>query len=102
METKHTPGPWVERNDHVTTKECKNRHFADKICECNWGNDDENEANMRLIAAAPDLLDALIDIIEQFECTTIDVGADLADSIRIFGRKAVHQAISGKYGRSDD
>lgn len=50
--TKHTPGPWECRpsNEYGWTYEITNKE----------GNDDtQAEANARLIAAAPDLLEAL-------------------------------------------
>ncbi|MDH5505766.1 MAG: hypothetical protein OEZ02_00915 [Anaerolineae bacterium] len=44
---------------------------------------DEWNANARLIASAPALLDALEDIIHESELTTLILGADLADSIKM-------------------
>lgn len=51
--TKHSPGPWECRpsNEYGWTYEITNKE----------GNDDtQAEANARLIAAAPDLLEALL------------------------------------------
>ena len=56
------------------------------------GNEDENNANAHLIAAAPDLLEALEDIVKQFEKTIFMTGPDLADSIRVFGKQAIAKA----------
>ena len=50
---------------------------------------EQNEANARLIAAAPDMYEALKDIIEQAEKTHFPIGADLANSIRVFGKQAI-------------
>lgn len=60
--TNHTPGPWAvsfgtdvylhgERFEH-------NRHIADCDMDMDLGKD-EREANARLVAAAPELLEAL-------------------------------------------
>ena len=46
----------------------------------------------RVRAAAPDLFEALQDIVEQFEATMLPVGPDLADSIRVFGKAAIAKA----------
>ena len=55
METKHTPGPWLY-ND--TTAQVHRLHSATIAEVCN--HDMNREANARLIAAAPDLLEACI------------------------------------------
>jgi hypothetical protein len=60
MNTKHTPGPW-SRNIKPAAKYCtifagRNTHVAHLA---NGLPDDEIEANCNLIAAAPELLEAL-------------------------------------------
>ena len=59
MTTQHTPGPWAVSPDHIF------RNQAD-IFEIHWSTIGEciaecvhGEANARLIAAAPELLEAL-------------------------------------------
>lgn len=62
--SKHTPGPWIyyadlpstEPNWHIVTTANKMRVLANVHIEPGNAMD---EANARLIAAAPDLLDAL-------------------------------------------
>lgn len=60
--TKHTPGPWfIGRSGHGKPYQIET---ADGLCVTKWGGisrpaSQEGEANARLIAAAPDLLDAL-------------------------------------------
>jgi hypothetical protein len=79
METKHTPGPWtvlkaepLEQNAwHVGTGE--DPSFADVICRVidrgsPWSGVEgqaNSEANAQLIAAAPELLEALQRIVER-------------------------------------
>lgn len=53
MSTKHTPGPWVLDGVEVYPV------GGDPICAMSPGQGDELEANTQLIAAAPDLLEAL-------------------------------------------
>lgn len=59
MSAKHTPGPWIAKAGigrwNVTTSAAP-RSF--NICSINTDRE-EQEANARLIAAAPDLLEAL-------------------------------------------
>jgi hypothetical protein len=53
METKHTKGEWiVKSNSELCWVESKTHHIA----TVSFGN----EANAKLIAASPDLLEALI------------------------------------------
>lgn len=49
-----------------------------------------------LIAAAGDMAEALKDIIEQAERTRLPLGADLADSINVFGKQALAKWEAGK------
>lgn len=64
MTTKHTPGPWEVRYDdqldHIFTVGEHPRRIANifgGVCGQN-DSDLENQANARLVAAAPDLLAA--------------------------------------------
>ena len=52
MSAQHTPGPWGLPNQYVKVRKC---NFLSHV---HW-DDEEGIANARLIAAAPDLLDAL-------------------------------------------
>jgi hypothetical protein len=56
---KHTPGPWEHDGDEITSTS------GDYIATTAYGvSESQAEANARLIAAAPDLLDALREIAE--------------------------------------
>lgn len=71
MTTQHTPGPWIgagpsfgDQLPRYTTEIITEYEDEDgevrSICELPFAHhDDENEANARLIAAAPELLVAL-------------------------------------------
>jgi hypothetical protein len=69
--SKHTPGPWevcrVALNPQWFvgyTIGCADPN-ARRICDLNkYASDEEREANARLIAAAPDLLRELADLID--------------------------------------
>lgn len=55
---KHTKGPWKARNHHIYAEDT-DIHIAD-ICRARDG--DWSPANARLIASAPELLEALLTI----------------------------------------
>lgn len=56
MKTKHTPGPWIVGTFPTGASDV--RSADSEICLCKSDFED-NQANARLIAAAPDLLEAL-------------------------------------------
>lgn len=61
MSAKHTPGPWMQHEGEVLAKN------YGLICRSYYGKPDgEGSANARLIAAAPDLLDALQYLADEF------------------------------------
>lgn len=70
METKHTPGPWYPTYDsfegrHWVSQQPQGGTFwiAEILSGCMG---DETDANARLIAAAPELLNALQDAMRWF------------------------------------
>ena len=95
--SKHTPGPWefeVETNDsggwRARAQCVRIWNGATLIADydtsaCEYADDDENAANARLMAAAPELLAALIDMDEAY----CDVGPDMTQEKRNFGRKTL-------------
>lgn len=66
MSAQHTPGPWTAERD-LPHNRMPRVHGGDRslICECgNMGTEqDQWEANARLIAATPELLEALQDLL---------------------------------------
>ena len=67
--TKHTPGPWEDNNGEVTTQRVDGRSFRRIAVVQDYGLGSLPEvdtANAKLIAAAPELLAALLKIREAF------------------------------------
>lgn len=64
METKHTPGDWYAKDGQIYPQETGNTlaliPYFDK-------DNEQHKANQQLIAAAPDLLKALVDAMEIIE-----------------------------------
>lgn len=61
MNATHTKGPWEARNGEVTTRQIEGRSFRRIAAVQDYGIGslpEVDEANARLIAAAPDLLAA--------------------------------------------
>ena len=65
MSAKHTPGPWEAIGNLVRSPMDKESGSGVQLAECadryyQKVNSDEAKANARLIAAAPELLEALV------------------------------------------
>ena len=97
---KHTPGPWIHTEDD------DNYHAVTAGCGYHVNSDDDgfeiagciSKANAMLIAAAPDLLEAL----EELKCELILSDVDM-DYIESHFRKALnkaHVAIARARGES--
>lgn len=76
--SKHTPGPWIALNTHdiFTALGAKNAEGTECFADDGWHiadvdqgdlNLDEMRANARLIAAAPELLEALVNLLKVHE-----------------------------------
>jgi hypothetical protein len=68
---KHTPGPWIVA-ERVPTARIDNARMVRPVDDRNYEYGataiiGTNEANARLIAAAPDMLDALLTLMENYE-----------------------------------
>ena len=76
MSIKHTPGPWVIDSDgdgkaNAIVTSTHTASLDDDICEVYGGNKDDDDirkANARLIAAAPELLEAIREVVGFFDC----------------------------------
>ena len=71
----HTPGPWRVHLDAVLVQRCdEDGTFSSAIVDCETGSSPsmpqgEREANARLIAAAPELLEAARGIVDGIDDT---------------------------------
>lgn len=99
--SKHTPGPWEieeESGGHSIT----NRSFTgDEWCIAEvYGKTDTSIANANLIAAAPDLLDALESVtkmaIKGDQYSYDDWGQDYVEDPRVTKAKAVIAKARGE------
>lgn len=83
--SKHTQGPWEILN---TLEICAGKK---DICEMKgWMNEDQ--ANARLIAAAPDLLNALEDLVSLAEVIMRENGEYMVDDELTDARNAIAKA----------
>ncbi|MEY0957318.1 hypothetical protein AB7188_00235 [Providencia rettgeri] len=79
MEFKHTPAPWMTDDWIRTGVNSESKHIA-MVNYCSDVFGDEHKANAHLIAAAPELLEALIELTESAK-EAIDGLGDLSDAI---------------------
>lgn len=83
MTSKHTPGPWFTKREGFSTVYVEARLRGSTIqevaaCGPTEAGSEQQEANARLIAAAPDLLEALIllerEMVESGNASSVDYG----------------------------
>jgi hypothetical protein len=103
MSTQHTPGPWIENvvptsaGSAITIQSADHRIAIIYVDGIRKGIDDElprsieNRANARLIAAAPDLLGALQNMLAQYN-TVHGIGDMEMQSAIDFARKTIAKA----------
>jgi len=100
-ETNHPPAPWIidqttlYRGEEMI-KDYKGQYVA-AICERHNGkiyDNNQTTANAKLIESAPLILEALQDILREYDKIGDFEGlSDLQDSINILARKVVKEAI---------
>ena len=84
--SKYTQGKWEARSNHIYAEDT-NLHIAD-ICKASDG--EWSEANARLIAAAPELLEALKEIKKLAKFSMI--GSDKENKILNIAEQAIAKA----------
>ena len=97
MKHTHTPGPWVTSFSDVV-RDSKGRKIAD--CELTPFDERpepanrEDIANALLIAAAPDMLEALEFLMEQYDSSgDFTMGGDLTNKPFLMARAAIAKAM---------
>lgn len=89
---KHTPGPWNRIiADGYTVRHPQIYSDTGPVANATWLGDgrlDELNANARLIAAAPELLEALRGLRDAFLGTSVEVQADAMRAARAAIAKA--------------
>ena len=65
--TKHTPGPWVWNEFYDDLRPLWYSEMSQGFGYLSWDNTQAREANAHLIAAAPDLLEALDRMIAEYD-----------------------------------
>lgn len=91
MNITHTPGPWAYYPDAVAV--CVVRNHTVKVL-ADFGKCDlpETEANARLIAAAPELLEAISTMLGAAEADCLDDKSNVWRSAMIGARAAIAKA----------
>jgi hypothetical protein len=102
--TKHTPGPWYVSSKNQIASEAESVKHGGTIAYVDdvsaHFTDDESAANARLIAAAPELLEALKERSAIAEAALTAAHAGVVDLDRIFAcaesilGRAIHRATS--------
>jgi hypothetical protein len=96
-QTTHTPGPWTAVADMVIQR---GNAIDREVCRCSTGLPELDDANARLIAAAPELLAALVAMVSHVEgaydgdTTYMDETIPESHPWRT-ARAAVHKATGG-------
>ncbi|WP_419204216.1 hypothetical protein [Bordetella trematum] len=90
MTTKHTPAPWTQGHSPVGITCVWLDGATEPLHEmgrCTSWIDCNTEANARLIAAAPELLQALIDVVRVADRATVEFDAARAAIAKATGKR---------------
>lgn len=99
MMGEHTKGAWVAEPEYEYELATFVHSGGDPIADCAFGRGAEDESNARLIAAAPDLLAALENLVDF--CEQVFVKPNECDDI-IAARAAIHIAKHGAPSSTDE
>jgi len=95
--SKYTPGPWRATQRTVTAPETEDRLGLE--VRVYGGNSDDHRANCRLIAAAPDLLDALMELNARLlRCSALGISS--AEAYDSFYQGIAQEAIAKATGET--
>lgn len=67
MKTQHTPGPWLHDDGHIFIDQKGREYNSIATVYDIYTNDGRAESNTKLIAAAPELLEALKAYVKEVE-----------------------------------
>ena len=95
--SKHTPGPWYAGTKSVTASETENRLGLD--VRIFGGNRDDNKANARLIAAAPEMYETLKALVQ--ELSENDEDGLIEHTDQMINARAVIAKIAKAQGRHE-
>jgi hypothetical protein len=79
---KHSPGPWEANGPFVNSvavtgiADCSRADIAENWAGSDYTSHSHTEANARLIAAAPELLNELINLTARFKAAVMQAGTD--------------------------
>jgi hypothetical protein len=93
MNTKHTPGPWCGKDGQIysaqTGKTISLLSYFDK-------DEEQDKANQQLIAAAPELLEALQNLLDDIEYSQKDIPAGAIGQRQIRAARAAIQKAANQ------
>jgi hypothetical protein len=106
---KHTPGPWKYEANYFNRPKDNNKEKSGTIISLDgwnvaeiwkdFGDHSESTANAHLIAAAPELLEALYDCAASLAMYKKAAGEDIAKSTTLLKASAAIQRAEGREGK---
>lgn len=90
--SKHTPGPWNLYDDTASTGRIEIVALGKTVARIYRSVPEEDLPNARLIAAAPDLLEALRGVVAMIDSLNSAYGSEQVDSVVSNGRAVIAKA----------
>ena len=91
--SKHTPGPWAFYDDTALTGCIEIVALGKTVARIYRSVPEKDLPNARLIAAAPDLLEALRDAVTMIDSLNSAYGSEQVDSVASNGRAVIAKAL---------